>query len=267
MRRVHLFEFEDLPWVPAAVRDGGTDLLDWGFARVGFYRALAPVLRALVDEVGATRIADVCSGGGGGALALRGELRRMGRDDLQWTLSDRHPNAAAIARVRALGDPALTYHPEAVDALDAGPAPGGVRTMFGALHHFRPADVKRLLQSAVDHGTPIALFDVAASPALRKVPLALAPLAMVPNMVMLALGSLAAVPFVRPWRASRWFFTYVIPLVPLLVAWDGTVSAMRAYTPDALLALAGEVAGADRYRWDAGVAGAALYLRGRPLAR
>ena len=33
-----------------------------------------------------------------------------------------------------------------------------------------------------------------------------------------------ATPFVRPFRWSRLLFTYVIPLIPLLVLFDGTVS-------------------------------------------
>ncbi len=263
MRRVQLFEFEDLRWVPAAIRDGGTDLLDYGFSRVGFYRALAPKLIELLDEAAASRVTDLGSGGGGGALALRAALLRAGRADIEWVLTDRHPNAAAIERVRGLNDPKVRYRPDAVDALDAGADLVGVRTMFGALHHFRPQEVRRLLQRAVDQGVAVALFDVAASPALRKVPLALAPLVMAPNMAALTLATLLAVPFIRPWKASRWFFTYAAPLIPLLVAWDGTVSAMRAYTPDELLAIAGEVDGAARYRWDAGVVGSALYLRGR----
>jgi hypothetical protein len=266
VRRVHLFEFEDLPWVPAAIRDGGTDLLDFGFARLGFYRALAPKLRELIEKVGATRITDLCSGGGGGALALRAELLRDGRPDLEWVFTDRNPNAAAIERVRALDDPRARYHADPVDALDAGGALPGLRTMFGALHHFRPPEVRRLLRGVMERGHAVALFDVAASPALRRVPLALAPLAMAPNMVMLTIATLVAVPFIRPWKASRWIFTYAVPLIPLLVAWDGTVSAMRAYTPDELLAMAAEADVEGRYRWDAGVGGKALYLCGRPRA-
>jgi len=35
MRRVHLFELEDLDWIPPPVRDGGTDLRDLGLAKPG----------------------------------------------------------------------------------------------------------------------------------------------------------------------------------------------------------------------------------------
>jgi len=71
MRRVHPFEFEDLDAVPAAVRDGGTDLLDLGFDRRGFYDGVAPRLVELLSRTGATRVVDLCSGGGGSSWRPR----------------------------------------------------------------------------------------------------------------------------------------------------------------------------------------------------
>ena len=83
-------------------------------------------------------------------------------------------------------------------------------------------------------------------------------------MLLLFLGSLALVPLARPFRLSRLLFTYLLPAIPALVAWDGTVSALRAYTPDELLELARSVPGSERYSWEAGVSGQALYLTGAP---
>lgn len=45
-------------------------------------------------------------------------------------------------------------------------------------------------------------------------------------------------------------------------AWDGTVSALRAYTPEELLALAASVPGGEHYRSEAGRAGSSLFLTG-----
>ena len=58
-------------------------------------------------------------------------------------------------------------------------------------------------------------------------------------------------PFWCHWSGrSRLLLTYVLPVIPLLVAWDGTASALRAYTPQELLALAASVPGAERYTWE-----------------
>lgn len=263
MERVQLVEFEDLSWVPSAIRDGGTDLLDFGFQRLGFYRGVVPKLASFLDETGSTRMLDVCSGGGGGALQALDALRAEGRD-VHLTLTDRFPSSAGMARASARENERLAYHPTPVDALAIPAELEGVRTMWGALHHFPPPAIEAMLASIVRSHEPLAFFDVAASPALRKVPIAIAPLAVALNVSTLFVASVVMVPFISPFRASRWAFTYLMPLVPLLVAWDGTVSALRAYAPDELLAIARSVRGGDAYEWEAGVGGPALYLTGRP---
>ena len=47
MQRVHLIELEDCGWLPGPIRDGGTDLLDFAFERIGFYNGVADRLVAL----------------------------------------------------------------------------------------------------------------------------------------------------------------------------------------------------------------------------
>jgi hypothetical protein len=263
MRRVHLFELEDFDWVPRPIRDGGTDLLDLAFDRLGFYRGVAPRLLDVLSATGSDRLVDLCSGGGGGTLGMRALVRDQ-RPDVELLLSDRHPNEAGMARVAALNDPRIRYRTEPVDAMAGGGDIVGVRTMSGALHHFPPDAVRQLLAGVVARKAPLAFFDVAASPGIRKMPVVLAPLAMLFNMTLLFFGSLFLVPLARPFRLSRLLFTYLLPAIPVLVAWDGTVSALRAYTPEELLELARSVPGGDGYTWGSGVSGSALYLTGVP---
>ena len=129
-----------------------------------------------------------------------GFLSSMGRRELE----------AGMARVKGLGDSRTRYRAEPVDAMTGGGELEGVRTMSGALHHFPPDAVRSLIAGIVARRAPLAFFDVAASPAIRKAPLALAPVAMGVNMVLLFLGSLALVPFVRPFRLSRLLLTYLL---------------------------------------------------------
>lgn len=268
MKRWHLVELEDLPWVPGVIRDGATDVLDWMFAKLKLYEPAVDRLRATLDATGRRDVVDLCSGGAGGALQMTGYLRARGDVATRVTLTDRYPSAHAAARVEALDDARLRYRRAPVDALAVPRDLDGVRTMYSALHHFRPADVKRLVAAAVADRAPLAFFDIAAAPALRKLPGVLVPVFALVNFVMILALVPLMVPFVRPFRVSRVVFTYLLPLIPILYAWDGTVSALRAYTPDELAALAREVPGADGYVWDAGRAGAGvrsvLYLTGRP---
>lgn len=263
MRRVQWFELEDLPWMPTVIRDGGTDVLDAMFDRIGFYQAVVPAIVQLLGDVGASRVVDLGSGGGGGALQVHRAARAAGLD-VEFVLTDRFPNAGGAARVNAFGDRRLRYDTTPVDALTGPIDESAVHTMCSALHHFPPQVVQRLIGRLVAHRVPIACLDVAASPMVRRLPALLMPVPMAANLVALTAAALVVMPLVRPVRPQQWLLTYLLPLIPALVAWDGTVSVLRAYTPDDLLALATAVPGANDYEWSAGRGGLALYLTGRP---
>lgn len=263
MQRLHLFELEDFDWLPAPIRDGGTDFLDFAFDRIGFYDGVADKLVGLLRRTAATRVLDLASGGGGGTLQLRRCVRAAGLPT-EFLFSDRFPSEAGQARVQALGEATTRYSSEPVDAMSGGGDQPGLRTMSGALHHFTPEALRQIFAGIVQQRAPLAFFDIAPSPALRRMPIVFLPLAIALNGLMLIVASLLVTPLLRPFRLSRVLLTYVVPVIPILIAWDGTVSALRAYSPDEILALARSVPGADAYDWDAGTAGLALYVTGVP---
>jgi SAM-dependent methyltransferase len=263
MHRIQWFELEDLPWMPRVIRDGGTDVLDAGFDRIGFYDGVVPAFLEQLAVTGVSRVVDLGSGGGGGVLQLRKAARAAG-SSVEFVLSDRFPNAAGIARVRALGDPRTQYRETPIDAANGPIDATALYTMCGALHHFPPERVRMLIARLVEHRVPLGFFDVAASPLLRRLPALLAPVAMGANILGLAAATLAITPLVRPVTASRLLLTYLVPAIPALVAWDGAVSAFRAYTADDVLALARSAPGAAAYHWTSGTGGPALFLCGRP---
>jgi hypothetical protein len=71
-------------------------------------------------------------------------------------------------------------------------------------------------------------------------------------MLFVPLIVLFVTPFVRPLRPGRFLFTYVIPLLPLAIWWDGMVSLLRLYTPPELEALVAHVPGHEAYAWQIG---------------
>ena len=58
-------------------------------------------------------------------------------------------------------------------------------------------------------------------------------------------------PFIRPFRWSRLFWTYVLPVIPVAIMFDGAVSCLRTYTPDELRTMGQEVGG-EAFDWEAG---------------
>jgi hypothetical protein len=172
--------------------------------------------------------------------------------------TDLYPNQPALAAL-ARTHPGIRVCGAPVDARAVPASLPGVRTVCTACQHFAPTDAEAILRGAVEARRPIGLFEVAER---RPFTIALAPL--------VALAQLATAPWQRPWRWRRLALTYIVPLVPFVLAFDGTVSCLRAYRVDELLSLARRVAGGPDWRWEAGrvpVArglGHLVYLLGYP---
>jgi hypothetical protein len=257
--RLHLFEFEDQPWFPALIRRGMTDYLAEMIARARPYDVARPVLRRFLERHRGATIVDLCSGGGGPWPQLVDEM--VGPDAAaRLVLTDAFPNPDALSRFRQ--DLPITYRTAPQRATDSPPEANSVRTLFSSFHHFAPPDAVRVLQSAVDGGTPIAIFEATH----RSVAAVAATLVFVPLMV------LVMTPFIRPFRWWRLVLTYLLPAIPLFTWWDGTVSCLRTYRPEDLAQLT-RAPGLACFVWESGEVRSpktplpVTYLVGTPRAR
>lgn len=259
MRRLHLVELEDLPWFPAVLRDGGTTYLEFAVRLSGHAKALVPTLAAALRRTQNTEIVDLCSGGGGPVRVIADELARTGTP-VSVRLTDFFPNLRAFARAAAGSDGRISFEPVPVDAAHVPAHLTGFRTLFNAFHHFRPADARSILADAAAAGRPIGVFEV-----VSRGPLSLF------GMLTAPLGALLTVPFWRPFRWSWLFWSWVVPVLPLFILWDGLVSWLRIYGVEELRELVADIDAPD-YTWDIGriqlgkAPAHAIYLIGRPTS-
>jgi len=239
MRRRQLVEIEDLAWCPRAVRDGGTDWLGFMANTTRFFSPVASKIRAAMNATHTSNVIDLCSGGGGPWLSLQRELSKSGPANVE--LSDLYPNLDAFRDIRARSGGRLGFQAQSIDATDVPSTLDGVRTMFNSFHHFPPGIARQILADAVRKRRAIVVVE-----GIRYRSLGL--LAMPGQLPAILLFT----PFVRPFRWSRLFFTYLIPLIPLLVLFDGTVSMLRVYMADELRELVQTVPGHENFVWDIG---------------
>lgn len=238
--RIHLFEWEDQPWFPARIRDLATDYLHFVESKFAIHRPLLPLLADALRTTGIQRVVDLCAGGGGPIASLQRELAERGVPTT-FLLTDRFPNLPAFELAAANSNGTMTFRSDSIDARAVPPDVKGFRTLFNAFHHFHPDDARAVLRDAVRAAQPIGIFEISDRRWRSLLPLAL----LTPLLVALW------TPFIRPFRWSRLFWTYIIPLVPLTCWWDGIVSQLRAYTVLELERLAAEVV-AENYTWQAG---------------
>jgi hypothetical protein len=234
--RLSLFEFNDQPWQPALLRRAETDYLAAALDITRPFAPLAPRIAELCRRAGTDTIIDLCSGGGGPWRRLADDVAAAGVPALTVTLTDLHPDPAAYARV---GGERVHGRAAPVDARAVPPELSGVRTMFDAFHHFPADDARAILANAESRRAPIVIAEVVQR---RLAPL-VAMCLLVPILV------LVLTPRIRPRIWSRLVFTYLIPVIPVLVAWDGAVSCLRAYRTSELRAL---TAGLDGHDWEIG---------------
>jgi hypothetical protein len=254
LRRLQLIELLDQTWCPPAVRHGATDYLEAITSRADIYRPIrAEILRA-IDDSGAQRIVDLCSGGGGPWLSLAWRSALSERPSLTLALTDKFPSSTLSTRLGP--DPRVTAVEFSVDAACVPDSLRGFRTVFTSFHHFPDGIARDVLADAVRSGDGFAMAEVTS-----RTPRALA------TILLMPVFDLILTPRMRPFRWSRLLLTYLIPLIPLTVLWDGIVSCFRTRTPQELLALTGSF---PQYEWKAGYARAQgswlspVYLIGRP---
>lgn len=250
MKRFQLFEFIDQRWFPAVLRDSALSFLETMYRLSGAAnRTMAGVLGKVLDRDGSDRILDLASGATGPVLHLLPALRELRGGGVDVTLSDLFPTARGQELAAAQGDPLIRYLPTPVDATRAPAELKGTRTLFGAFHHFPPELAQGVLRDAFQQRRSIAVFEISA----RKLPLLISGLFM-PLMVLFI------TPLSRPLRLGQLLFTYLIPILPFLIAWDGIVSVLRTYTPEELAQMTADLKAPD-YRWEIGE----LALKGVPV--
>lgn len=252
--RLHLFEFTDQMWFPGALRDLMTDYLHTISTRMGIFDAAAEVLARGLNATDSHELVDLGSGGRGPLPRLRQLLAEKHGIDARVVLTDKFPNAQAAERARAEG---VHYLERSVDALQVPADLRGMRTLFNALHHFRPDEARAVLEDAQARGVPIAAFET-----VRRTPPAILTMLLVPLLVLLF------TPMVRPLTPLRLLLTYVVPVAPLIIFWDGLVSALRTHQPDELRRMTAALA-REGYTWEVGEArapgkAAITYVLGRP---
>lgn len=262
MSRIHLFEFSDQAWLPAVFRDLFTDYLSCLFSTFRVYESVVPLIKQVMDKSNTSQIIDLCSGASGAWLRLLGRFREK-QIPVSVTLSDKYPNIASFERISEMTAGQIGYIDPPIDPTKSTIGREGIRTLFSSFHHFRPEQSRAIIRNAVEAGEAICVFEMTE----RRLSTILVTLLFGPLMLF------CLTPFIRPLSVQRLFWTYVLPVVPLIYTWDGVISHLRTYSPAELSDLADSIQQND-YEWSIGRIGlsrsnlfAITYLLGYPKGR
>jgi len=257
--RLHLFEFEDLKWFPDVIRQSQTDYLHFVISKAKVYEPAASLVKEALEKTGTNEILDLCSGGGGGTDVFHKNLESVTGKQIKIRLSDKYPNLTAFEQIKTMTGGKVDYIKDSLDALNVPPNIKAMRTFFSSFHHFKPEDAKSILKNAVIDKVPIAVFEGADKNILSFLGI----------FFFTPITFIFITPFIKPFKFSRIFFTYLIPIIPIATVWDGLVSVVRMHRPSEMLKMA-EEADSVNYKWKSGkvrgkMGNAVLYLVGYPI--
>ena len=256
--RWHLKEIHDDPRFPGSLRDMVTEALQslWDFA--GAYRPIFPLLWECIDRAGSREVLDLCSGGGGPWLRFCREIESRPDRRLVVRLTDKYPHRSAYGGGSQLSG-ILHFEPRPIDAECVPEELQGFRTIFSSFHHFEPGPARRVLRDAMTSGHGIGIFELARRGART----------MLACVFSSALVLLLA-PSIRPFLWTRLLWTYLVPVIPFVVMYDGLVSCLRSYSLSDLEELVRPLRN-NGAEWRIGVEDSGLvpvtYLIGVPLQR
>lgn len=261
MKRVHLFEFEDQSWFPDWIRKYMTRYIATLHRLFGTSGLIASTLNPLIKKYDIRTILDLCSGSGGPMIdAIQILKKDFNHQDLHLTMSDLYPNQEVAEHYNSKANSNISYHNFPVNAAEHPFSDTNMTTMICSFHHMEPETARSILQNASNSKKPFFLFELSNNST--------------PHIITLLVGLpvtffmvLIFTPFVRPLSITQIIFTYLIPILPIFIAWDGTVSNMRTYTIKDLEELLEQV-DSPHYNWETDTiktkSGKMLFLTGKP---
>lgn len=246
MKRLELFEFEDFNWLPNFIRSGVTNLIQVLHRMMGTADVLASLISIAQQKHHFESVVDLGSGSGGPMIDSIALINQKSSQPINLLLTDKYPNQKAIESINKQALHHVQYQSESLDALALGTAPKGLKTMIASFHHMNPSTARQILKTAESNKQPILIYEIA----VNNIPTLLWWILLPISLVILIIMCLVMTPFVRPFSWRQIFFTYLIPIIPIVYAWDGQASIMRTYTFKDVESLIGGQDDESDYHWE-----------------
>jgi len=251
MKRLELFEFEDFHWLPTTIRSGLTNLIKELHRLMGTSDILSNLLLEIYKKLKFEQIVDMGSGSGGPMIEVIEILNHeMPDNPIKLILSDFYPSPAIVDSINNRMQTMIHYHEQPIDARNMGSTPPGLKTMIASFHHMSPEVAQKILESAEISKEPILIYEIAKN----NIPVVVWWLLLPVSLFILIIMSLLLTPFVRPLTWQQLLFTYVIPIIPIIYAWDGQASLMRTYTSEDIESMLASTPNNPDYSWKIEVA-------------
>lgn len=190
-----------------------------------YHELWIPSLKSYLEENSKKQIHDPCAGSGEVNLMLE---QKMSEDlEFQFVLSDFmfDKNRIFAEKLNAKNNERIQYINESIDATKFDESHQYPKVFINSFHHFTPKQVLKIIEAGKASESDILILEYC-----RKTPLAFISVLLGPFVAMLMFPLVVN----RKEFLPAFVLTYLVPIIPLMLLWDGIVSSLRTYTKNDL---------------------------------
>lgn len=226
LKRLHLFEFCDQTWLKGTWREAYLDGLNTTFKMFKFHDDLTKPFNAWLTKSKSNHVLELCSGGGGPIDTLIKNRDPNSKEELKITLSDLTPDLKAFEAVKNKYPNHIEYVKTSTDATNTKELNANLIFMCSSFHHFSPEMAKKILLNASKNSNGIFIREILSRNFFNMI-------SSVFNLLPLMLTPF----FSGRFTFFKFLITTIVPIVPLMIIFDGIVSVFRTYTTEEIMAM------------------------------
>jgi hypothetical protein len=226
LKRFQLFEFCDQTWLKGIWREAYLDGLNVTFKLFKIHQELHRPYSKWMSLANKKEVLEVCSGGGGPIDTILTNIKNEKGLLPTIILSDLNPDFLAFQKIQNKHPNNIKYINMPVDATETEKLKSELISLCSSFHHLPPDLAKKVLSNAYKNSKGIFIREVLSRNPLNA-------LSSLFNLLPLMLA---------PFLSGRISFfkiliSTIIPIIPLMIIFDGVVSVLRTYSNDEIIQL------------------------------
>lgn len=219
-QKLFIYECNDSPHCPQFIRESILEVLGNSIRDAGVYEKLAPRFIDFCTKHHIKNILEIGAGSGESTAVFVDAVFRHQQKPPHIYISDLLPMHEVMKATAARYPDVLTPLEDSLDIRNAAVAPvHDMRMVLSAFHHFDPDVVRSFFKDAREQQLAIFIAEPFTNSLRAFFPLFLH------GFTSLARNGVQS----SKMRFVKFFFTFLLPLIPMCLLWDGLVSMIRMY--------------------------------------
>lgn len=229
---MRLFEFGDLRYSPSVYHIYLRKYLTFFYKTFGYYKLWIPDFILFIKKTSKQKYMELCSGAGDVLILIDTQLDKKELGAIKFILSDILPMPEFYNRINKLHSNNFEYLMDSVDLNNNLINYKYPKIFINSFHHFSKEQAKKIIEMNLKNGNEIIILEY-----VRKTFL---------GVIAMFFGSVVVfltLPFIVNARHLLFmsFFTYVLPVFPIMFLWDGIVSCLHVFSEKEIIQFASEL--------------------------